>query len=94
MARKARVEFEGGVYHLLDCGDRREPIVRSDADRAAFVRTLGEACARTGWRVHAWVLMSNHYHLLIETMQESRPSISPGSSLPSLEGRPWWRPPS
>jgi len=48
-------------------GDRREAIYRDDADRLHFLKTLGEACARTGWRVHAYVLMSNHYHLLLET---------------------------
>src|SRR6266542_2972033 len=48
-------------------GDRREQIFRSDHDRKLFLRTLGEACGMTGWRIHAWVLMSNHYHLLIET---------------------------
>ena len=67
MARKARVEFEGAVYHVLDRGDRREAIFRDDADRALFLATLGEACLRTGWRVHALVLMSNHYHLLIQS---------------------------
>ena len=60
MARKARVEFEGAVYHVLDRGDRREAIFRDDADRERFLATLGEACARMGWRVHAFVLMSNH----------------------------------
>lgn len=69
MARRGRVEFAGAVYHVLDRGDRQEPIVRSDGDRAAFVRTLAQVCERTGWRVHAFVLMSNHYHLLIETPQ-------------------------
>ena len=69
MARKARVEFEGAIYHVLDRGDRREAIFKDDADRRRFLETLGEACARTGWRVHAFVLMSNHYHLMIETPQ-------------------------
>ena len=69
MARKARVEFEGAVYHVLDRGDRREAIFKDDADRMRFLGTLGEACARTGWRVHAYVLMGNHYHLMIETPQ-------------------------
>ena len=69
MARKARVEFEGAVYHVLDRGDRREAIFQDEADRRRFLETLGEACARTGWRVHAFVLMSNHYHLMIETPQ-------------------------
>ena len=66
MARRARVQFEGALYHVLDRGDRRESIFRDDVDRERFLRTLGEACARTGWRVHAWVLMSNHYHLMFE----------------------------
>jgi len=48
-------------------GDRREKIFHSDTDRALFVRTLGEACGKTGWQVHAYVLMPNHYHMLIET---------------------------
>ena len=59
MARRARVEFAGAVYHVLDRGDRREENFRSDADRELFLKTLGEVCGRTGWRVHAWVLMSN-----------------------------------
>ena len=69
MARKARVEFEAAVYHVLDRGDRREAIFKDDTDRLRFLETLGEACARTGWHVHAFVLMSNHYHLMIETPQ-------------------------
>src|SRR5215218_4456327 len=48
-------------------GNRREAIFRGDQDRQLFLKTLGEACARSGWRIHAWVLMSNHYHLLLET---------------------------
>jgi REP element-mobilizing transposase RayT len=67
MPRKARVEFPGAVYHLLDRGDRREAIFRDDTDRAQFLATLGQVCERTGWRVHAFVLMNNHYHLLVET---------------------------
>ena len=67
MPRKARVEFAGAIYHLLDRGDRREAIFRDDIDRRGFLRTLAEVCARTGWRIHAYVLMSNHYHLLVET---------------------------
>jgi len=48
-------------------GNRREAIFRDAADRHFFLQTLGEACAKTGWRVHAWVLLSNHYHLFLET---------------------------
>jgi len=76
MTRKARVEFEGTVYHVLDRGDRRGAIFKDDADRRRFLETLGEACARTGWRVHAFVLMSNHYHLMIETPQANLATAS------------------
>jgi REP element-mobilizing transposase RayT len=48
-------------------GNRRENIFLDDDDRRFFLHTLGQACEMTGWRVHAWVLMSNHYHLFIET---------------------------
>jgi REP element-mobilizing transposase RayT len=48
-------------------GDRREPIVYSDEDRETFVRTLAQACQKTGWEVFARVLMDNHYHLALRT---------------------------
>ena len=67
MPRQARIEFAGAIYHVMARGDRREAIVRDDEDRKTFVRTLGEAAERAGFRVHAWVLMDNHYHLLLET---------------------------
>ena len=67
MARALRIEYPGAIYHVLSRGDRREEIVRDDADRAAFVRVLEQACAKTGWEVHAWCLMSNHFHLVLET---------------------------
>ncbi|HEY5892269.1 MAG TPA: transposase [Chthoniobacterales bacterium] len=60
MARSIRVQYQAR-------GNRREAIFLDDVDREFFLQTLGEACAMTGWRVHAWVLMGNHYHLLIET---------------------------
>jgi len=65
--RNPRVEFEGAVYHAMCRGNRREEIFKDDRDREMFMKTLGEACGRTGWRVHAFVLMGNHYHLLLET---------------------------
>ena len=64
-----RVEFEGARYHLLCRGDRREAIFQGEEDRGNFLETLGQSSARHGWRVHAYVLMSNHYHLLVETPQ-------------------------
>lgn len=67
MARKLRLESEGGVYHVINRGNYRGDIFRSAKARAAFLKCLGEACQKTGWRVHAWCVMSNHYHLAIET---------------------------
>jgi len=67
MPRPLRIEFEGAIYHVKNRVDRREPIFRDDADRKRFLETLGEACAKTDWQVHALCLMGNHFHLVIET---------------------------
>ena len=75
MPRQVRIEFAGAMYHVMARGDRREPIVQDDEDRSTFVRTLGEASERAGFRVHAYVLMSNHYHVLLETKE---PNLSQG----------------
>jgi len=69
MARKLRVEYAGAIYHVMNRGDRRERIFVDDADRQRFVQTLGEVCAKTGWQVHAYVLMPNHFHVVVETPQ-------------------------
>ena len=69
MARKLRVEYEGAIYHVLNRGDRREPIFLDDKDRRVFLETLAQVCQKTGWQVHAWCLMLNHFHLVIETPQ-------------------------
>ena len=53
----------------MNRGDRRELIFIDDADRQRFVETLGEACAKTGWQVHAYVLMPNRFHWVAETPQ-------------------------
>jgi REP element-mobilizing transposase RayT len=67
MARKLRVEYPGAIYHVMNRGDLREPIFQDDLDRRRFVETLGEACAKTSWQVHAYCLMENHFHLVVET---------------------------
>jgi REP element-mobilizing transposase RayT len=69
MARKLRVEYPGAIYHVIDRGDRREPIFHDDTDRELFLSTLGEACQKAGWEVHAFCLMPNHFHLVVETPQ-------------------------
>lgn len=67
MARPLRLEFAGALYHITARGDRREPIYENDADRIAFLRVLGEVCQQYNWLCHAYCLMGNHYHLLVET---------------------------
>ncbi len=67
MARQLRVEYEGAIYHVMNRGDRREAIFRDDGDREIFLRALGETCEKAGWQVHAYCLMGNHFHLVIET---------------------------
>ena len=67
MARKARVEYAGAVDHVLERGDRREPIFQDDADRRRVRETLGEVCRRTDWRVQAEVLMTDDDPFLLET---------------------------
>jgi putative transposase len=67
MPRKVRIEFEGARYHVMCRGDRQEAIFHDDRDREGFLETLGEVCTKCGFLVHSYVLMGNHYHLLIET---------------------------
>jgi putative transposase len=67
MPRSLRFQYPGAFYHVLARGNRREAIFRDDIDRRFFLKGLGEACASTGWRVHAWALLDNHYHLLLQT---------------------------
>jgi len=69
MARRLRVEYPGGIYHLINRDDRREAIFQDDADRQRFLQTLSEACAKSQWQVHAYCLMPNHFHLVVETPQ-------------------------
>lgn len=67
MARSIRIEYPGAFYHVMARGNRRDAIYWDDDDRRYFLNVLSEASGKTGWRVHAWVLMSNHYHLVLET---------------------------
>ncbi len=75
MPRKLRLQYEGAIYHLMNRGDRREDIFIDDKDRQRFLETLGEACEKTDWQVHAYCLMRNHFHLVAET---PRPNLVSG----------------
>jgi putative transposase len=67
MVRPLRVQFEGAVYHVMARGNRRESIYYEDEDFARFIGLLGKVCTRCNWTVHANCLMTNHYHVVVET---------------------------
>jgi REP element-mobilizing transposase RayT len=67
MPRKLRLEYPGAMYHVMSRGNRRQKIFLDDVDRQDFIKTLAEACQKTNWQVHAYCLMPNHYHLVLET---------------------------
>jgi REP element-mobilizing transposase RayT len=67
MPRQIRIEYEGAMYHVMNRGDQGEVIFIDDNDRRRFLETLGETCTKTGWQVHAYCLMNNHFHLILET---------------------------
>lgn len=67
MSRPVRIEFPDALYHVTSRGDRREPIFDDDQDRRSFLTTLEQVVNRFNWVCHAWCLMDNHYHLLIQT---------------------------
>jgi REP element-mobilizing transposase RayT len=75
MARKLRVEFAGACYHVLNRGNYRKDLFGSKGAAESFQQCLAEAATRFGWRVHAYVIMRNHYHLAVETPE---PNLSEG----------------
>jgi putative transposase len=67
MPRQLRIQYPGASCHLMSRGNRRAAIFLDDVDRQDFLKTLAEACQKTSWQIHAYCLMNNHYHLLVET---------------------------
>ena len=67
MPRSLRIEYPGAIYHVMNRGDHREPVFKDDYDRQRFMATLGEACTKMDWQVHACCLMLDHFHLVLET---------------------------
>jgi putative transposase len=67
MSRPLRLEFPGAIYHVTSRGNAQGAIFADDEDRLLFLAGLEEAVVRFGWLCHAYCLMDNHYHLLIET---------------------------
>jgi putative transposase len=74
-ARKLRIEFAGACYHVINRGNYRKALFAGHGAAPSFQQCLGEAAVRFGWRVHAFVIMRNHYHLAVETLE---PNLSEG----------------
>ncbi len=69
MARPLRIEFAGALYHVTSRGDRREAIFEDDTDRETFLAVLAAVVDRYNWICYAYCLMTDHYHLLVETVE-------------------------
>ncbi|MBI3793827.1 MAG: transposase [Nitrospinae bacterium] len=81
MARPLRIEFPGAVYHVTSRGNGKQDIFLNDHDRNQFLAVLGNVISRFKWVCHSYCLMSNHYHLLIET-----PSANLSKGMRQLNG--------
>ena len=78
MARPLRFVYPGACYHPMARGDGGKKLFIEKEDHLSFLHGLGRVCGSHGWRVHAWVLMGNHFHLLLEP---------PSSIMPRRQGR-------
>ncbi len=67
MARPLRLEFSGALYHVTARGNERKSIYLEETDFELYLNVLSDVCTRYNWVIHAYCLMTNHYHLLIET---------------------------
>jgi REP element-mobilizing transposase RayT len=67
VARRLRVQYEGAIYHVINRGNYRRDVFETAETAKAFEATLAETCVRFGWRLHAHVVMRNHYHLAVGT---------------------------
>ncbi|MEZ5277862.1 MAG: transposase [Opitutaceae bacterium] len=67
MARKLRIEYPGAIYHVLNRGNYRRDLFETVGAAESFLKTLFETCGQYGWRIHAYVLMPNHFHLAMQT---------------------------
>ncbi len=93
MPRRLRIEFDGAIYHVMARGNARQKIVRDDADRRRLIAGLETAVVRYGWELVSYVIMGNHFHLLVKT---PRPNLGAGmqsllSGYAIWTGRRWRR---
>jgi len=67
MVRPLRIEYDGAIYHVTSRGNERKNIFKDDEDRLLFLNILKKVIEKYNWLCHAYCLMNNHYHLVIET---------------------------
>lgn len=67
MPRKQRIEFAGACYHIISRGNYRKDLFEEEGTARAFEKTIFEAALRCGWKIPAYVIMGNHYHLVVRT---------------------------
>src|SRR3954453_9695130 len=75
MPRPLRPQVPGGIYHLVSRGVRKLPVFTDDESRRRFLKRLDETLERYQWELHSWCLMTNHFHLLVTTVE---PTVSEG----------------
>lgn len=75
MARAWREEYKGGIYHVIARGNNKEYIFKESIDKGYFIKQLKECSATMGYRVYGYVLMDNHYHIIIQTLDKKLPEI-------------------
>ena len=75
MPRRLRIQYPDARYHVINRGNFRQPVFASDGAALAFERALAEATRRYRWRVHAYVVLSNHFHVALETPE---PNLTDG----------------
>ena len=78
MARKPRVEFDGGLYHVMVRGNQRQKVFGDDRDRLAYLERIEQYRERFGFSLYAYVLMANPIHLLVETKRVPLSKIMQG----------------
>ncbi len=75
MPRPPRPQVAGGIYHLVSRGVRKLPIYTDDTSRRRFLGLLDETMALYEWELHSWCLLTNHFHMLVTTVE---PTVSAG----------------
>jgi REP element-mobilizing transposase RayT len=66
MPRMMRIQHPGALYHVINCGNYKSAIFASDGARNVFLKALGEAIRKHEWKLHAYVIMRNHYHVALD----------------------------